>query len=109
MIAIAVNESPQVGLIVAEALVLGVIGLAAFVVRCRDASAIDRARLQWAGWGVVVAAGIACVVGLMHALVGWPDAVFRTAVRVFLLTVSVSVVSCFRAGITGDPPTWFAT
>ena len=74
VIAIALSENPQVGLVVAEALVLGVIALAAFVLRCRDASTIDRARLQWAGWGVVVAAGLACVVGLMHALVGWPDA-----------------------------------
>ena len=74
VVAIALNEEPPIGLVVAESLVLGTIALAAFVLRCRDASAIDRARLQWAGWGVVVAAGIACVVGLMHALVGWPDA-----------------------------------
>lgn len=72
--AIALNEDLQIGLVVAESLVLGAIALAAFVLRCHDASAIDRARLQWAGWGVVVAAGIACVIGLMHALVGWPDA-----------------------------------
>jgi signal transduction histidine kinase len=74
VVVIALNEDLQIGAVVAESLLLGAIALGAFALRCRDASAIDRARLQWAGWGVVVAIGVACVVGLMHALVGWPDA-----------------------------------
>src|SRR5258708_5592110 len=47
VIAIALSENTQLGPVVAETVTLGVIALAAFVVRCRDASAIDRARLQW--------------------------------------------------------------
>src|SRR5438876_120838 len=74
VVAIALNDDLQVGLVVAESLLLGAIALGAYALRCHDASAIDRSRLQWAGWGVVVASGVACVVGLMHALVGWPDA-----------------------------------
>ena len=51
------------------------IALVAYVVRLPDARrAIDRARLQWAGWGVVVAASIVLAIVLMHVLVGWPDA-----------------------------------
>ena len=50
---------------------LAVIG---YVHRCRGASAIDRARLQWAGWGVVVAGALGLVIWLTHELIGWPDA-----------------------------------
>jgi signal transduction histidine kinase len=58
-----------------ESAVLGFIAVIAYTVRCRKASAIDRARLQWAGWGVVVAAALAFLVWLMHVLVGWPDGI----------------------------------
>ena len=74
VVALALNSEADVRLLVAESAVLGLVAVAAFVTRCRDASAIDRARLQWVGWGVVVAGAVACVVGLMHTLVGWPDA-----------------------------------
>ena len=40
-----------------------VVGIAGYVDRCRRAGAFDRARLQWAGWGVVVAAIVAAAIG----------------------------------------------
>ncbi|HEV7526020.1 MAG TPA: histidine kinase [Acidimicrobiia bacterium] len=72
-IAQAATDGLHAEMFIVESAVLSAVALTAFVARCRDASAIDRARLQWAGWGVVVAGGIACVVALMHLLVGWPD------------------------------------
>jgi signal transduction histidine kinase len=58
-----------------ESAVLGVSVVIAYTMRCRKASALDRARLQWAGWGVVVAGGLVFLVWLMHVLVGWPDGI----------------------------------
>ena len=46
--------------------------IGAFLDRYRRASAVDRARMQWAGWGGVVAASIAAGVWLLRGLVGWP-------------------------------------
>jgi signal transduction histidine kinase len=74
VVVLALSDDPNLGVLTIESIALGVIAFIAFVIRCRDASAIDRARLQWAGWGVLVTAGIGSSIGLMHTLVGWPDA-----------------------------------
>jgi signal transduction histidine kinase len=79
VVVLASSTDPMTGVIAIESVVLGIIALSAYVVRCRDASAIDRARLQWVGWGVVVSAALALVVWLMHVLVGWPDDVGEVA------------------------------
>src|SRR4029077_20770607 len=75
------------------------VALVAYIVRCRKASEIDRARLQWSGWGVVTTAAIGCVVGIMHALLGWPDAL---AVPVLLGTLVIPIaiaLSCFESTV----------
>jgi signal transduction histidine kinase len=70
-ILIATSDDPR-GYVVAEAAVLGALGLVGYALRCRHANAVDRARLQWAGWGLVVAGASAGVVWVVHQLVGWP-------------------------------------
>ncbi len=67
------NNVPR-GLLVGESVALALVAVIAYAIRCRHAAAVERARLQWAGWGAVVAVGAAIVIGLMHALLGWPDA-----------------------------------
>jgi signal transduction histidine kinase len=52
--------------------VLLLIALGAYANRCRNAGAVERARLQWAGWGVVVAALIVLVAEILHLLLDWP-------------------------------------
>ena len=74
VVAVAISGESTAALLTIEGIALGVVALIAFVLRCRSASALDRARLQWAGWGAVVAASWALVTWLLHALVGWPDA-----------------------------------
>jgi len=86
-------------LVTIEALVVGLVALVAYVSRCRKASEMERARLKWAGWGVVTTGAIACVVGIMHALLGWPDAI---AVPVLLGTLMVPIaiaLSCFETTV----------
>jgi signal transduction histidine kinase len=61
-------------LLAIEAVVLGLIALTVYVGRCRAAGAVERARLQWAGWGAVVSGAVALVIWLMHELIGWPNA-----------------------------------
>jgi len=63
----------------------GVIGLIGYQSRCRKASAADRARLQWVGWGVVLAASVGGLVMLLDALLDWPD-------RPGMVTIAASVV-----------------
>jgi signal transduction histidine kinase len=73
-IAIAATDTPNASLVVAEIGALALLGIIGYVHRCRGASAVDRARLQWAGWGVVVAGALGLVIWLTHELIGWPDA-----------------------------------
>ena len=49
------------------------VAVAGFVDRCRRAPAADRVRLQWAGWGVVVAGLVALVIGTAYELISWPS------------------------------------
>jgi signal transduction histidine kinase len=57
---------------VLEALAVVLVALAGYTARCRRASATDRARLQWIGWGAVVATAAGGLVVLLEALLDWP-------------------------------------
>ena len=59
--------------VVAQSLLLGAIGVFAFARRYRVVGPVDRARMQWIGWGAVVSASGALAVWLVHALIDWPD------------------------------------
>jgi signal transduction histidine kinase len=52
--------------------VLLAIAVAFYGQRCRNAGAVERARLQWAGWGVVVGALIVLVAEILNLLLEWP-------------------------------------
>jgi signal transduction histidine kinase len=71
-IAISARDDASTVVIV-EALLLAALAVFAAITRSRAANAIDRARLQWAGWGVVVAGAAAGAAWLVHQLVGWPE------------------------------------
>ena len=58
-----------------ESILLSAIAVSGFTLRCRAAGAVDRARMQWVGWGVVVAGAISLIVLLMHQLIAWPQGV----------------------------------
>ena len=87
----------------AESAVLGLAALGAYVQRCRGASAVDRARLQWVGWGVVVAGAFILATGLMHELVGWPSVVGPTMVSLTLFVpVAVALSAIERLALRID-------
>jgi signal transduction histidine kinase len=67
------SDAPSRALVTGESLAVALVALIAYGVRCRNAAAVERARLQWAGWGGVVAGACAFVIWLMHQLIGWPD------------------------------------
>jgi signal transduction histidine kinase len=66
------SGSLPAGPFVAAATLAGVIGLVGYLARCRKASVADRARLQWFGWGLFVAASVGGLVVLLDALLDWP-------------------------------------
>ncbi len=51
-----------------------------YVVRCRHATPVDRARLQWAGWGVLVGASLGAGAAIVNLLVTWPRPIGAIAV-----------------------------
>jgi len=59
--------------VIALATALGVVAVAGFADRCRRASVVDRSRLQWFGWGVVVAVLVGIAAWVLDALVSWPQ------------------------------------
>ena len=57
-LAIGLPDRHSAILIAVAATVEAVIAVVAYTARCRRAGAVERARLQWAGWGVVVAGAL---------------------------------------------------
>lgn len=55
------------------AVLAAAVGVLGYMARCRKASTADRARLQWIGWGVVLASAVGGLVVLLDALLDWPD------------------------------------
>jgi signal transduction histidine kinase len=61
-----------VGSYTIEASLAALIAVIGYVQRCNGAGTLDRARLQWMGWGVVVAAAATGVITILHWLVDLP-------------------------------------
>ncbi len=95
-IALAAQSKPAPGLVAVESTVLAFVAVVTYTLRCRRAGAVERARLQWAGWGVVVAGACALVLWLMHALIGWPDAT-RLGTPIVIATVFVPLAIALSA------------
>jgi signal transduction histidine kinase len=87
------NADRRVTGVVVESAVLALLATYVYVRECRRANAVVRSRLQWVGWGVVVASGLALVVWLLHALLDWP-----TLAREFAIGASLFVP--FAVGVS---------
>ena len=79
---------------VALGVVLALVAVGAYANRCRNAGAVDRARLQWAGWGVVVAVLIMLVGEILNLLLEWPPSPGAVALAAtVLIPVSLTLSS----------------
>jgi signal transduction histidine kinase len=86
-----------------ESAIIGVLAIAAFLDRYRRASAVARARMQWAGWGAVVAASVTASVWILRGLVGWPGvAVEVTVFASMLVPVSIALGALDRLTVRID-------
>ncbi len=79
--------------VVGESIVLGLAAAFAYVRACRRAGAVNRSRLQWVGWGVVVAGGLALAIGLLKALLDWPNIATELAIGATLFVPFAVAVS----------------
>jgi signal transduction histidine kinase len=90
---VAADGDTRTGAVIIESIVLGVLAVFAYVRACRRAGAVNRSRLQWAGWGVVVAAALALAIGLLDALLDWPSIAGELAIGATLFVPFAIAVS----------------
>jgi signal transduction histidine kinase len=91
--AVGSDEARRVEAVVAESIVLGLFAIGAYVRACRRANAVDRSRLQWTGWGVVVAGATALAIGAIDALLHWPSIARELAIAATLFIPFAIAVS----------------
>jgi signal transduction histidine kinase len=84
--------------LVVEWAVLAGVGALGYLARCRAASALERAQLQWLGWGVVVGATIAVASLGLDAIVGFPRHPELVAAGASVLVPFALVMGTFEAG-----------
>jgi signal transduction histidine kinase len=93
--------------ILLEAVIAGLVGVAGSKERYRRSRGIDRQRMQWVGLGITVAAEIAIVALVLHALLGWPSHVITIcALASIAVPVALSLSSSTRT--VGSVGTLFA-
>jgi signal transduction histidine kinase len=86
-----------------ESIAFGVVAIGAFLDRYRRAKAVDRVRMQWAGWGGVVAASIAAGIWILRGLVGWPGiAVEVTVIGTAIVPVAIALGALDRLAVRID-------
>jgi signal transduction histidine kinase len=86
------GELPALPYVLSGIVAVG-IGLLGYTARCRRASAADRARLQWIGWGAVVAGAAGGLAVLLEALLDWPPRPGVVAVAATALVPAAFVAS----------------
>jgi signal transduction histidine kinase len=92
-----VASSDRGAVVVIESLVVAGLAAIGFLARCRGASAIERARLQWLGWGVLVAATISLGAAGLDAITGFPHRPDLVAAGATVLVPFVLVAGTFEA------------
>jgi signal transduction histidine kinase len=90
------DEVPAVLLAVGLAVTM-VAGLVVYRMQYRSATAVDRARLQWVAWGLVVFAAIASAAWLLDTLLGWPGHVADIAVCASLMLPLALALGSFES------------
>jgi signal transduction histidine kinase len=89
--------------IVVESGIILLVAIGAFLERYRKTGALDRARMQWAGWGVVVAASINAGLWILHGLVGWPGVATELAIAATVIVpVAIAVGAVDRLPVRID-------
>jgi len=95
--AIAAHDSlPNAVLLVGVPIVF-IAGLVVFQAQYRSATVVDRTRLQWVAWGVVVYVALASTVWLLDSLLGWPENVGAVAVCLSLVVPLSLVLGSFES------------
>ncbi len=89
------DSLPDVLLLVA-APVAFVAGAIVYRAQYRAATPVDRARLQWVAWGLVVFAAIASAAWLLDTLLGWPGHVGDVAIVASLLIPLALLLGSFE-------------
>jgi signal transduction histidine kinase len=72
---VGLHDVLSTGARVGAVLIAFTVGVIVYRMQYRSATAVDRARLQWVAWGLVVFAAIASAAWLLDALLGWPNQV----------------------------------
>jgi signal transduction histidine kinase len=82
---VGLHDDVAAALLAAGLVLVLVLGLIVYRVQYRSAMAVDRARLQWVAWGLVVFGAIAGAAWLLDTLLGWPGHVADIAVCASLM------------------------
>jgi signal transduction histidine kinase len=93
------RPGPAIAPTVGEWLLLALLGVTAYLGRCRAAAPVERARLQWLGWGLVVAATVALAAFGLEAIIGVPGRPGLVAVGASVLVPAALVAGTFDAAI----------
>ncbi len=94
---VGLHDDVPAPLLAAGLVVTVVAGLVVYRMQYRSATAVDRARLQWVAWGLVVFAGIAGAAWLLDTLLGWPGHVADIAVCTSLMLPLALALGSFES------------
>jgi signal transduction histidine kinase len=103
--AVVYADRPDVplGPIATIAVIFAGVGAIGFCARYRRARAVDRARMQWAAWGVLVAAAVSIGAVILHGLVSWPEPLLAISVGSSgLVPVSLALSASDRVAVRID-------
>ncbi|MCU1466838.1 MAG: two-component sensor histidine kinase [Actinomycetia bacterium] len=94
---IAARDSLPTVVILVAVPILFIAGLIVFQARYRGAPVVDRTRLQWVAWGVVVFLALSSAAWLVDSLLGWPEHIGAVAVGLSLVVPLALVLGSFES------------